>query len=116
MPVRRITLDLMLLWPLACLALTGLVLAYAAFFYGGVVPENWNVCLLAIGCITALYWIFSRKRDPAPRLEPWLLWPIILLPCYLAFGLIPLPLALRTQLSPARAAPLQAIRRPFAAA
>ena len=114
MALQRITLDLMLLWPLACLALTGLVLAYAAFFYGGVVPENWNVCLLAIGCITALYWIFSRKRDRAPRLEPLLLWPIILLPCYLAFELIPLPLSVLKTLSPARAELLQALQPLFA--
>src|SRR5260370_38231959 len=114
MPVRRITLDLMLLWPLACLALTGLVLAYAAFFYGGVVAEICNVCLLAIGCIPALYWIFSRKRDRAPRLEPLLLWPIILLPCYLAFELIPLPLSVLKTLSPARAELLQALQPLFA--
>ena len=114
MALQRITLDLMLLWPLACVALTGLVLAYAAFFYGGVVPENWNVCLLAIGCITALYWMFSRKRDRAPRLEPLLLWPMILLPCYLAFELIPLPLSVLKALSPARAELLQALQPLFA--
>ena len=104
----------MLLWPLACLALTGLVLAYAAFFYGGVLPENWNVCLLGIGSITALYWIFSRSRDRAPRLEPWLLWPAILLPCYLAFELIPLPLSVLRTLSPARAELLQVLQPLFA--
>jgi O-antigen ligase len=36
-------------------------------------------------------------------LDPWLRWPLLLLPCYVAFQLIPLPLSLLRFLSPARA-------------
>src|SRR5260370_40714633 len=97
-------------WPAACLALSGLALGYAAFFYGGVLPENWHVCLFALGLITATHWIFLRKPQRAPELEPWLRWPAFLLPGYLAFELIPLPLSVLRILSPARAELLQSLQ------
>src|SRR5260370_24582979 len=97
-------------WPAECLALSGLALGYAAFFYGGVLPENWHVCLFALGLITATHWIFLRKPQRAPELEPWLRWPAFLLPGYLGFELIPLPLSVLRILSPARAELLQSLQ------
>ena len=97
------------IWPAFCIAFLGLVLGYGAFFYGAVLPENWNLCLLAIGVVSALYWITLRKIDRAPALEPWFRWPAMVFPAFLAFELIPLPLSLLRRLSPARAELLQSL-------
>jgi len=90
-------------WPLVCLTGAGAVLAYACFFYGAVLPEYWNVCLLALGIVSVVYWATVRGKDRAPGLEPWFRWTAILLPVYIAWELIPLPLGALRTLSPARA-------------
>src|SRR5207249_1643909 len=75
------------------LILLALTLAYGVFWYGGVVASDWNICQLALGLISLFYWAPLPARRRAPRLEPWLRWPILLLPCYVLFQLIPLPLS-----------------------
>ena len=81
------------------LLLLSLAFSYAVFQKGGVWPQDWNISLLILGLLA----LFYRPRTPVPRLEPWLRWPLILLPAYAAFQLLPLPIPLLRLLSPARA-------------
>ena len=76
-----------------------LAFAYAVFQKGGVWPQDWNISLLVLGLLA----LFYRPRTPVPRHEPWLRWPLIHLPAYAAFQLLPLPNPLLRLLSPARA-------------
>lgn len=80
-----------------------LIFGYAVFWYGAVLPANWNVCLLALGFLTLLYSFRTPSAELAPPLDRALRWPVLLLPCYAAFQLIPLPVAVLQVLSPARA-------------
>jgi len=81
------------------LLLLSAAFSYAVFQKGGVWSQDWNIFLLILGLLA----LFYRPRTPVPRLEPWLRWPLILLPCYAAFQLLPLPIPLLRILSPARA-------------
>ncbi|MEO7649848.1 MAG: hypothetical protein ABIZ80_05230, partial [Bryobacteraceae bacterium] len=85
------------------LLVLGAVLAYAAFRNGGADSPTWNLCLLAIGLLTLLHTGLSWRRKQSPPLNAALLWPLILLPAYVAFQLIPMGLDSLAALSPARA-------------
>ena len=89
--------------PFIALILLALSLAWSIFFKAGVWPADWDVTLLGVGVISTAYWLLTRRVHRAPPLAPWLKWPIILLPFYLAFQLIPLPLGIVRVLWPARA-------------
>jgi len=78
-----------------------LALAFAVFNNGGVVLPEWNWCLLAVGCATAVHFLFT-KRDRANRIDPLTLGLIAVIGVFAVFQLIPLPLALLKILSPAR--------------
>jgi O-antigen ligase len=92
-----------MLGPAIALALLSLALSWPVFLKGGVWPEDWDVALCAVGCISTGYWLFTRPTHRAPPLSRWLRWPISFFLCYLAFQLIPLPLRVLETLSPARA-------------
>jgi len=92
-----------MLGPAITLVLLSLALSWPVFLKGGVWPEDWDVALCAVGCISAGYWLFTRPIHRAPSLSPWLRWPIFLFPCYIVFQLIPLPMGVLGTLSPARA-------------
>lgn len=85
------------------LLLLALAFAWAAFAHAAVFPEDWSVSLLAIGLASLLYWFRTPRIHLAPAIEPWLKWPAILLVCYAAFQLAPLPLGLLDLISPTRA-------------
>ncbi len=94
------------------LALVGLslALAWSVFAKGGVWPQDWDITLCAVGCISAGYWLFTRPIHRAPPLSRRLRWPILLLLCYLAFQLIPLPIAMLQAASPARAQLIRSLK------
>ena len=79
-------------------------LAWAVFQAGGVVPFHWRIATLAIAIVA----LFSLGT---PRLAKPLLWPLLLLPTYALFQLLPLPLAVLKLISPARAAQLEATQK-----
>jgi O-antigen ligase len=66
------------------LIILGGVLAYAALQNGAVDRADWLYCSIIIGLLTVFYYSLTRKRDLAPGLEPWLYWPLILFPVYIA--------------------------------
>ena len=78
-----------------------LVLAFAVFNNGGVVLPEWNWCLLAVGCVTVLHFLFA-KRDRNTRIDALSLRLIAAVGVCAVFQLIPLPVALLKILSPVR--------------
>ena len=77
-------------------------LGYAVFRKGGVWPQDWYVCLLTVGLLSAAYWVRAQRLGSAPRPRAWVRWGLLLLTCYVALQLVPLPLALLRVVSPAR--------------
>ena len=87
----------------ATLVALGGVLGYAAFRWGGVERPDQYVYLLALG-VLAIVVTLGRSRDeraPLPGLV--VRWAAALLPAYVLFQVLPLPVALLRVLSPARA-------------
>lgn len=89
--------------PSVSLFLLFVALAWSAIVRAGVDPAIWDVTLLTVGCVSFFYWLLTRPNHRAPPPSPWLSWSIFLLPCYLVFQLLPLPLPMLRLLSPARA-------------
>jgi len=89
------------------LALVGLagVVGYAAFQWGGVVRGERYECLLGLGLVV-LAWGFGRAPGPGRALS----WALALLPAYVLFQTVPLPLAVVLVLSPGRGQMLDALR------
>jgi len=85
------------------LTLLAIPLGYALYRAGGVVQGDWYALAAVFGAASAAILVSFRKHKPAPPLPGLLRIAIVLLPAYLAFQLIPLPLALVSILSPARA-------------
>jgi O-antigen ligase len=92
-----------------CLGLLTIALGYAVFHNGGVDIADWTIALLFVGIAGAAYLLYKPLAS-TPHFEPWLRWAILLLPCYIAFQLIPLPVSLVRILSPERAELFQAVR------
>jgi len=86
------------------LLVLAVALAYAIFSSAGRDLIDWNLSVLVIAVVAVAYWLPKSAKDLAPSLENWLFWPALLLPCYVAFQLIPLPIGLLRFISPARAA------------
>ena len=97
---REVPVDLLTIVSLSSLAA---IFGYAVFQFGGVVTEDWSVCLLALGLLALVYWFRTSRADRAPPLDRKLRWLLVLLSSYVAFQLVPLPSFLLRVLSPARA-------------
>lgn len=87
------------LW-LACLSLA---VAYAVFWYGGGDPIHLAIVLLGLGVIAIVAWAPLSPAEQPPRLPADLRWLGLLLVGYVAFQVVPLPLAVVELVSPARA-------------
>lgn len=77
-----------------CLAYIGFLtvgLAYTLFEHAGIDLIGWNVCLLTISLSAAIYWLLTPANRRAPAREALLRWPVLLLPAYVGFQLVPLP-------------------------
>ena len=101
-----IAAQLLMIVFLICLAV---VLGYAVLQFGGVVLLYWNYCLLGLGLVALLYWLITPRRELAPGLDPWIRWPMVLLLCYAALQLVPMPLSLLQFISPQRAEDIRAL-------
>ena len=90
------------------LAGVGLIVGFAAFKYGGVLTEDWNVCLLALGALTLVYWSRAAKMNRAAPLERALGWLLAAVLALTAFQIVPFPLGLLRLISPASAGMFEA--------
>ncbi len=92
-----------MLGPTIALVALAAAFAWSVLNRGGVYAADWSATLLGVGLVSFFYWQFTRRRDRAPALRPWLRIAIWALPAYIALQLAPLPLGLVQVLSPARA-------------
>ncbi|MBI3695408.1 MAG: O-antigen ligase family protein [Acidobacteria bacterium] len=76
-------------------------MAYAVFCSGGVVPADWNLCLLALGLL--MVWYGAGVSQIAPPLDQAFAWLSLIWVGYAVLQAVPLPLGLVRVLSPARA-------------
>lgn len=81
----------------------GLIFAWAVFRWGAVLPETWNCCACALALLAILYPLLTPKDESPPPLSSALKWATFLLPGYVAFQLMPIPLSFLGILSPAKA-------------
>jgi O-antigen ligase len=86
-------------------ALVGLsfVVSYSIYRAGGVIAADSYLAAMALAVVAAIAAIAGGRAKSAPRLPRAVLWPLVLLPLYLALQLVPLPLRLLEWVSPARA-------------
>jgi len=94
---------------LSVLGVLTVVLGYAVLEKGGVWPSDWNLSLLGLSLVALLFWVRRPRTSRPPRLNAALKWTVLLLPCYVAFQIIPLPRSVLHILSPARADLLHAL-------
>jgi putative inorganic carbon (HCO3(-)) transporter len=88
--------------------LTG-ILFYATIHWGGVVREDRNSYLLALGLVALVAGFWRTGTQGAKRLDPILRWLLPLLPAYVVLQIVPLPAGWVAILSPARAQVLAAL-------
>lgn len=103
-----------MLGPSLTLIALSLSLAWAVFLDGGTPLVYWNFTLLAVGLLSGGYWVSTRRIDRATPLPRWHLWSMILLPLYLGFQALPIPLPLLHVLSPERWAMTRSLDPVFA--
>jgi len=84
----------------ALLSLTA-ILAYACFEHAGVVAQEWNPCVLAIGVAAALYFLMPWRRR-IPRLDRPAAFCMLAVVGIAALQIVPLPLNVVRLVSPAR--------------
>ena len=86
-----------------CLALLTSALGYAVVTHGGGAPHDANVTLLVIALAGIAHSFRSSPKHLFSKPERVLIVPLVLLPAYLAFQVVPLPLPVLRILSPIRA-------------
>ncbi len=86
-----------LLWSLA------LLWFYVAYRAGGVEPVVWNQWLIGLAAITVIFFFAASRSPSGPPLSKPFGILLFLLPCYVGFQLVPLPLPWLKALSPAKA-------------
>ena len=91
-------------------AVLGLILAWAAFRYGGVVVQDWKPCLLGICAIAGVFWVVHRplRLTVRPRAVPLLAAGFL---GVAVFQLVPLPVEWLEAISPRRAEIHRAVAR-----
>src|SRR5205085_6419276 len=77
--------------------------AYAVLRSGGVSAQDWRPCVLALASLAIICTLSLCVAEHMTPLGPFLKWLLILLPCYVALQVIPMPLIVVRLLSPARA-------------
>lgn len=90
-------------WPAyACLAGFASTLCFMVFRFGGVGTVDWNWACVAIA-VLSLFLVFYRTQISTQQtLESRVLWPILLLPLFVAAQLVPLPSGVVDLISPRR--------------
>lgn len=105
------------------LAALGICLGYAALQRGGVDWNDWRLCLLAVGVLGCIHFLwnllrrnFTRKdAEEIPGLDPVAGFSAAAFLCLIAFQLLPLPASFVRHISPKRAE-LQQAAAPFTSA
>ena len=87
----------------AYLVALSLIFAYAVFESGGIMPSDWNRCLVTLGLLALVYFRFTNHDEIAPPLQWRLRWPPLLLLGFVGLQIAPLPMWLLRAVSPARA-------------
>ena len=77
-------------------------LGYAVFAHGARALLDWNISLLIIGLGVVAYWVTTPRSDVAPAMDTLLGLLALLVPAYIVFQLVPLPIFLVRLLSPER--------------
>jgi O-antigen ligase len=80
-----------------------LALGYAVFQYGGILVDDWHISLLAVGCVSLIFWFRPRRRDAPPPLDALSRGLLAALFVLAVLQVIPLPLGVLKIISPARA-------------
>jgi O-antigen ligase len=93
--------------PIVTLVLVSFALAWSVVFKAGILPSDWDVTLLILGCTCTAYSLFTHRIHRAPPLKPWLRWLVFLFTAYLVFQLIPFHAGMLQILSPTRASLLR---------
>ena len=93
--------------PIITLVVLSFALAWSVVCKAGILPSDWDVTLLVLGCTCTAYPLFTHRSHRAPPLKPWLRWLVFLFPAYLVFQLIPFHAGILQILSPARASLLR---------
>jgi len=81
------------------IVLLSITFAWTAFRSAGVAIPDLAISVLALSLILALL-----HRSQAPRLDPLIRWPLVILTAWPVIQLVPLPFPLLAAISPARAA------------
>jgi O-antigen ligase len=88
---------------------TGLILGYASLRFGGVLPADWNPCVLALGLVLLVaYMPGAAVTAPIDRL---LYAAVLAVPAWALLQTVPLPVSWIAVLSPERAAMTNALLR-----
>lgn len=95
--------------PFIPLAWMGAVFTFAVFQHGAVSPKTWNLCACALALLAVLYPPLMPENERPPALSGPLKWLCLLLPGYIAFQLLPVPLTWLRVLSPAKARIIDAL-------
>jgi O-antigen ligase len=90
------------------LAGVALIVGFAAFKYGGVLAGDWNICLLALGALTLVYWIRPAKEFRVPPPDRALRWLVAAVLVLAALQIVPFPLGFLRLISPASAGMFEA--------
>jgi hypothetical protein len=80
-----------------------LVLAWSLLHSGGGDPPDWSVSLVIIGAASLAVSALPSRRAPRSGLQTVQAWCAVLLPAYVAFQLVPLPVGLLRIIDPTRA-------------
>jgi len=88
--------------------LASAALAYSAIRAGRYEAIDISLTGLLAGCAALAFWVRRQGRLKVPPCPPWIRWPLLMVCGYAVFQLVPLPLWLLDQISPARAGTVRA--------
>ncbi len=96
-----------------CLSILACALGYAVFAHGARALLDWNISLSIIGVGVVVYWAMTARSDAATapeNMETRLGTLALLVPAWVVFQLVPLPIFLVKILSPERGRILESLR------
>jgi len=98
------------LWARVCLVWLTLALGYGVYANGARAIADLSIVLAGLAVAALAYWLGAALTGAAPAPGGRLQWLALLLPSYVAFQLIPLPVFLLRFISPERASAVDSMR------